>query len=300
MLSLPLVIWLAAVAVPSLAPAPAHPDGAQPSGRQGEVIAGTSVELLPHPPFGALEAGLGGEAGRFYATAISAIRGGQHRRALTAARQARVICYQTLRGGSGLAPVSRQLASRHFSRALYLEEQLSEITLIEEQLERPPERSEQRSLLLQLRALLLHNLFLAVRGFSGVSDSRLLTQSIRAYQAAIEDADTLKHSLIVGYAAMLAERGQRHEARAAFAKLSEHEREQETMDIAVAYYYLALGDRSRSIARLLEAARRDSWLRGSPGREGHSFRSQVYRMNDFDRLRDHPRFIELVTTPEEQ
>ena len=96
-----------------------------------------------------------------------------------------------------------------------------------------------------------------------------------------------------------AEQGHRHEARAAFAKLSEHEREQETMDIAVAYYYLALGDRSRSIARLLEAARRDSWLRGSPGREGHSFRSQVYRMNDFDRLRSHPRFVELVTEPEE-
>lgn len=293
MLGLPLFIWLtmAAGVAPAAAPAPRE----QPAS-SGAVAAGANVELLPHPPTGALEEGMSGEAGRFYAAAISAIRSGQHRRALTAVRQARVLCYQAMRSG----PAPRILANRHFSRALYLEEQLSELTLIEEQLDRPPERSDQRSTLLQLKALLLHNMFLAVRGFSGVSDSRLLNQTIRSYQVALEDAEQLKHALVVGYAAMLAERGHRYEARAAFARLSEHEREQETMDVGVAYYYLALGDRSRAISRLLEAAHRDSWLRGSPGREGHSFRSQVYRANDFDRLRDHPRFIELVTTPEEQ
>src|SRR5262249_53979758 len=148
-------------------------------------------------------------------------------------------------------------------------------------LERPVDHSDQHKLLLQVRALILQNLFLAVRSFLGISDTRLLNESVHAYKVALDEADNLKQSLLVGYAAMLAERGSRREARIMFGKLTEQEREQDGMDVAIAYYYLALGDRPRAIARLLTASQRDSWLHGNPGHEGHSFRSQVYRMNNF-------------------
>lgn len=283
----------------AVALAPLTPGAAAPRSRTIEVSSSTAVEVLPQPPPLALEEGMFGDMARYYAAGISALRAGQYRRAVTEVRQARVLAYRSLTQGSKDL-VSRRLARRHFTRILYLEEQLSELVLVEEQLEHPPERLDQRSALLQIRALLMHNMFLAVRGFLGVDDARLLKESLRAYQVALEQADNLKHSLLVGYAAMLAERGSRREARLAFAKLSESERDQESMDIAVAYYYLALGDRGRAISRLLLAAGRDSWLHGSPGREGQAFRSQVYHMNDFDRLRDHPRFIALVTTLEER
>lgn len=259
---------------------------------------GLAVEVLPSPPLYALENGMSGEVARLYGAGISDIRKGppNYRRALTSIRQARVLAFAAKQRG----PDPSHLADRHFSRIVYVEEQLSELNLIDEQLEHPPDRTDQRNLLLQLRALLLHNLFLAVRGFLGTSEPRLIKETLRAYQAALEDADGLKHSLLVGYAAMLAERGSFREARINFAKLSEHERDQEGLDIAVAYYYLALGDRGRAIARLNVASRRDTWMHGNPGREGHTFRSQVYRMNDFDRLRDHPGFTKLVTEPEER
>lgn len=284
--------------VASTAPAPRGVEVPEPASGKASSVAtsGTTVELLPQPPRGALEEGLSGDVARYYASSIGALRTGQYRRALSDVRQARVLAYAAVKKG----PEKRRLAGRHFTRVLHLEEQLSELVLVDEQLERPPDRSEQRNLLLHMRALLMRNLFLAVRGFLGISDWRMLKETLRAYQMALEEADTLKHSLLVGYAAMLAERGNRREARTAFAKLGEHEREQETMDLPIAYYYLALGDRARAITRLITASHRDSWLHGSPGREDHSFRTQVYRLNDFDRLRDHPRFIELVTVPEER
>lgn len=284
--------------VASTAPAPRSVEVPDPASGKASPAAtsGTAVELQPQPPRGALEEGMSGDVARYYASSIAALRTGQYRRALSEVRQARVLAYTMVKKG----PKTRRQASRHFTRVLHLEEQLSELVLVDEQLERPPDRSDQRNLLLHMRALLLRNLFLAVRGFLGISDWRMLKETLRAYQVALEEADSLKHSLLVGYAAMLAERGNRREARNHFAKLSEHEREQETMDLPIAYYYLALGDRTRAIARLVTASHRDSWLHGSPGREDHSFRAQVYRLNDFDRLRDHPRFIELVAVPEEK
>lgn len=271
-----------------------------PSSNSIEIAAdsafGIAAEVQPLPPKGALEEGMRGEIAHLYNTGILAVRNGQYRRALAAVREARVLGFRALKQG----PTPHLLAKRHFTRVLYTEEQLIEITLIDEQLEHPPERIDQRSILLQRRAFLLHNLFLAVRSFLGLSDARLLKESVHAYEVAIEEADTLKQSLILGYAALLAERGSFREARRAFAKLSEHDREQEGMDVAVAYYYLALGDKRRAIGKLIEAARRDNWRHGHPGREEHTFRAQVYRMNDFDLLRDHPRFSELVTQPEEQ
>jgi predicted Zn-dependent protease len=300
----------------SAAPAPrsdagvgGQPQAARPSG--------IAIEVVPRPARGALEEGMSGEPARFYAASISAIRAGQYRRALTEIRQARVLYFRALQHGPlpaagdldaepsgqrqlGQGTTPRRLLARHFTRARYLEEQLAELVAIDEQLEHMSERGDPRSAAIQVRPMLLHNLFLAVRGFLGVSDNRLLREGLRAYEVALEEADRLKHPLRVGYAALLAERGSRREARQNFDKLSEQEREQENLDIAVSYYYLALGDRGRAITRLLQASTRDSWLHGAAGVDGQPFRSQVYRMNDFDRLRDHPRFIELVTDPEEK
>jgi hypothetical protein len=264
------------------------------------------VEVVPRPAIGALEEQLTGEVAQHYAAAITAIAASQHRRALSEAKQARALAYQALRRG----PTPPRLARRHFTRTVYLEEQLSELTLIEEQLDHPPDRELKRSFLVQIRALLLHNLYLAVRGFRGSAsdpsrggmglESPLQNRALGAYKLAIDDADLLKHSLLVGYAALLAESGRRSDARRIFfTKLSDSEREQESLDVAVAYFYLALGDRGRAISRLVEASRRDSWLHGSAGRDSQPVRTQVYRMSDFDRLRDHPRFHELVTLPEE-
>jgi hypothetical protein len=142
---------------------------------------------------------------------------------------------------------------------------------------------------------------LAVRTFTGQNDPRILREAIRAYEPAIEEADELsKQTMIVGYAALLAERGSLREAHRAFSRVSEANREKENLDIAVAYYYLAIGDPGRSLARLIVASERDSWRNGPPGREGQPYRSQIYRMNDFDRLRGHPMWTELVTVPEEK
>ena len=52
--------------------------------------------------------------------------------------------------------------------------------------------------------------------------------------------------------------------------------------------------------RLLVASRRESWDHPSASHEGRTLRGLVYRMSDFDRLRDHPRFIEWVSMPEER
>ncbi len=261
-----------------------------------DVVNSFAVEITPTPPPLALEHGMSGDVGAFYARAMTAVRNGQYRAAFSAVRQARVLAYQALLRG----PTEHSLAQRHFTRILYSEEQLSELTLIDEQLEHPPEQLDQRNVLLQLRALCLHNLFLAVRGFWGINDARLMKEGLRAYKTVIDDADNLKQALIVAYAGLLAESGNLREARLTFAKVSEHDREQENLDIAVAYYYLALGDRQRAISRLLGASHRDIWLRSSPGREGRTWRFQVYRANDFDRLRDHVRFMELVASPEEK
>jgi hypothetical protein len=269
---------------------------AVPAPRSIEVTDGATVEVAPHPPIGALEEGMTGEVARLYAAGIADVRSGHYRHALSVVRQARKLSYLARQQG----PIAPALAQRHFQRIRYLEEQLSDLTPIEEQLERPPEPTDHRNRLLQLKALLLHNLFLAVRGFLGINDNRLLKESVHAYQVALEQADDLKQPLLVGYAAMLAERGSRRDARAVFQKLSDGDRKQENLDIAVAYYYLALGDRQRAIARLITASGRESWLHGPAGWEDRPFRSQVYLMNDFDRLRDHPRFQELVTRPEEQ
>lgn len=292
-----------AVAPPLPAPAPisertvAPPQAVQtPIGTPPGLAVDRASELLPRPPRGALENGMTGEIARLYALGIASVRSGQFRPALTYVRQARSLCYRAVQQGPG----PRELARRHFVRLSYVEEELAELILRNDQLAYLQNSDEDRSFLLQVRAILLHNLLLAVRGFTGQTDARLLAQVLNHYEMARHLNARLKLQVQIGYAAVLAERGDRRAARSELAQLGSKDLLAGENDLPVAYLYLALGDRRRAISRLLEAARREDWQHGSPQREGHSPRSMAYRMSDFDLLRDHPRFIELVTEPEER
>ena len=242
----------------------------------------------------ALERGMSPEVALLYSSAIAATRSGEYREALVQARQARALSFLQLQRG----PVSSFLARRHFLRASYLESQLAEMTLIEEQLAHSSEQTDERALLLQLRPLVMHNLCLVVRSYTGRVDSRLLGQMIAAYTTAKPVSGQLKLQVQLGYAAALAERGDLASARAEFAQQPTAELQAGQLDLNVAYYFTAVGDVSRAIERLSEASRRDTWLRS--GRDATGVRAQAYRLCDFDRLREHPRFIDLVIEPEER
>lgn len=270
---------------------PADPGVAATSG----LWTGTTTDLPLSPPTGALEAQMTGDVLSYYTLAMLAARDGNFRRSLPLLREARALSYRVLQNG----PLPRRLALRHFIRAAYVEEQLSELTVVEEQIARPLDRADDKQILLQLRALLLHNLFLAVRTQLGQAPARLLSRAASAYELALADPGRARTQLQVEYAALLAERGNLREARALFNRLSDGELAPENMDLSVAYYFTAISDLGRAVTRLSDASRRDGWARGGAGRDGVSVRHQVYRMHDFDRLRDHPRFCELVTDPEE-
>lgn len=264
-------------------------------GGEGNVQAGGSVEVLPSAPKGSLEEGLSGSARAYYATAMAAVREGNFRRALPYLREARAQSFSALQDG----PLPRQVALRHLVRIAYVEEELGELAAIEELLGRTLDRADDRPDLLQARAVLLHNMFLAVRNFSGKSPTRLLSRALHSYEAALANTGRSRPHLLIGYAALLAEKGDRRESRAVFNRLTETDLQADTLDLAVAYYYAAIGDGGRALNRLSEAARRDGWARSGPLRDGISTRHQAYRMHDFDRLRDSPRFQELVSLPEE-
>ena len=256
---------------------------------------GTS-EVRPQFPRGALEAGMPPEIAVPYAAGIAALRAGDYRAALTQVRRARALSFRL--GGRG--PLPRWLARRHLVRTGYVEVQLIELNAINEQLPRVTERAEDRASLLQLRAIILHNLFLAVRSYTGQSDARLLRLTVSAYEVALaEVGGHLRNGAQVSFAAILGERGELRAARTEFAKVTDKDVQAEELDLPVAYYYLAMGERSRALSRLLVASRRESWDRPGALRDGATLRAQAYRMNDFDRLRDHPRFQELVTGHEE-
>lgn len=258
-----------------------------------------SVEVRPAPPPGALELGIQGEVGQRYLQAMRAVRAGRLREALEQLHPARALAFQAWIAGPG--GEARRQAYRQFVRLRYAEEQVQELTEIERQLERLGDRlsGEERVMLLHERALLLHNLFLLVRSFCGQADERLLGRALRAYEEVVGRQSPLRSVVQVGYASLLAERGDRRGAMAVFQQLRPEEREGERLDVAAAYYHLALGDRARAMARLEVAARRDGWDRPTAGQQGRSLRSSVYQMSDFDRLRSHPRFVALVAEPEE-
>jgi hypothetical protein len=256
-----------------------------------------AFELLPPPPRGALEYGLSGPRAARYAQAVRALRAGDQREALSALREARALAYRELEEG----PTDRVLAYRHFVRLVFLEEQVSELIDLERHMEREKERlsPDERALYLQGRALLLHNEFLAVRAATGQRDERVLGRALQAYEAALGRQGALRSMAQIGYASLLAERGDRRGASAQLARVPLEEQQAERSDLAMAYYHLAQGSPELAMARLLQAARRENWIHPS-GQDGRSLRSMVYRMNDFDKLREHPRFIELVTRPEEE
>lgn len=263
----------------------------------GPLPSDRAIEVQPQLPRGALEEGMPSELVLPYGTGIAALRDGDFRTALTQIRRARALSYRlSVRG-----PLPRWLARRHLVRTAYVEVQLNELIAIDEQLPRLVDRLDDHASLLQLRALVLHNLFLAVRTYTGQSDARLLRLTVAAYTESLAElGGHLRSGAQISYAAILGERGELRAARAEFAKVAEKEVQSEELDLPVAYYHLAVGERGRALSRLLTAARRDSWDRPGALRDGATVRAQAYRMNDFDRLRDHPRFRELITQPEEQ
>jgi hypothetical protein len=267
-------------------------------GLPATVLTGQAVEVRAQPPAGALETGMSGDILRLYGGAMAAAQAGSLREALPLLREARALCHRQLLHG----PTPRVLAYRHLQRALYAEEEITELLEVDRRLQRLRDvpAAEERTGLQQERALVLHNLFLLVRGFSGLSDERLLSQALSAYELIQNRPGPLRTLAQLGHAALLAERGDLAAAQRLFQRISADEREAERYDLPVAYYHLATADRQRALLRLLRASRRDTWERGSGLEYGRSLRSMVYRMSDFDRLRDHPLFIELVTDPEER
>ncbi len=278
----------------SVPPALAHA-AARPLSVQTDHVA----EVTPRPPAGSLEAGLFAAASPIfprYTAAIAAIRADRHTDALPLLREARALAFRELQAG----PAPRPLSYRNFVRLLYTEEQQMELVDIERLISRQSEAllTEDKMSLLHEHALLLHNQFLAVRTFTGETDTRLLLHALSAYEDVLGRPSPLKNTVQIGYAALLAEKGDRRGAQAALSQVPEQERSGERLDLSMAYFHLALGERRRALSRLLEAAHRDSW--DHPGaQDGRSVRALAYRMNDFDRLRDDPLFIELVVTPEE-
>lgn len=254
-----------------------------------------AVELSAPRPRTLLEAGMSGEIARLYAAGLAAVRSGDSRGGLAEIRKARALCYRVVVNGPG----PRNLLRRHFIRIAYVEAQLAELILIEEQIPRLSERPEDQGTFVQLRAMLLHNLFLAARSFTGRTDQRFAALVQSGYERARIRPGRFKNQVQLGYAVILAERGDLPGARAEFAQLSPKDVQADAMDLAVAFYHVSVGENARGMARLVQASLRPGWAHSSPGREGSTVRAQAYRMNDFDRLRDHPRFIELITEPEE-
>lgn len=241
-----------------------------------------------------LEAGLDGEIRQNYASGLAEVRRYNLRDGLSLIRRARALAYRELLHGPLRGPIPR----RHFVRLAYVEGQVQQLSLIDEQLKLRADRGGEQAAAIQLRALLLHNVYLAVRGFSGQLDVAFAERVLLAYREALGLRSRFNREIMIGNAAMLAERGELAEARQEFAKIPESELVGDGTDLAVIYYYLAIGETGRAVQRLLEAARRDTWHHGA--REGSSLRASMYRMSDFDRLRAHPRFVELVTIPEEE
>ncbi|MBP8196914.1 MAG: hypothetical protein KAY55_07050 [Deltaproteobacteria bacterium] len=241
-----------------------------------------------------LEAGLEGEIRRLYRSGIQETRRYNLREGLQLIRKARALAYRELLHG----PLRGPLPRRHFVRIAYVEGQLQQLLLIEDQLKLRADRGGEQAAAVQLRAMLLHNVFLAIRGFTGQLDVAFAERVLLAYREAMVQRSRFNREVQLGMAAMLAERGERTEAKIEFAKLPPSELQGDGLDLAVIYYYLAIGETRAAVLRLLEAARRDTWQHGA--REGSSLRASMYRMSDFDRLRAHPRFIEMVTIPEEQ
>lgn len=269
------------------------------AGTRGALPAPGVVEVIAGPSRGALEEGLAGPVAVLYGRAIQALRAGQDRDALALVKRARGLCYQALSGGA--AP-DLLLAQRHFTRLAFAEELLNDLVLLERTLSRRRDNltPEELGLLLHERALLSHNKFLLVRSFTGRADERLLLKAQQLYESLLARPGPQRPLLLVHYAALQAERGDRRAAQEALQRLTPEDLAAEPQDLAVAYYHLAQGDKRRAMARLQQAAQRDAWDRPTSARDGRTLRASAYRMNDFDALRDHPLFRALVTQPEEE
>lgn len=296
----------AVFALPPGAPAGVASGGSFTVGSDGAAIATTSagppppsgrlVEVAPAPGSELLESCLSGEVRAHYASGIAATRRRNFREALKEVRTARSLAYRELL--SGVKPPKQ--VRRAQQRLMFVEELLISIVALDEQLAQPESPRGDRADIIHARTLFFHQLYRAVRSFMGQRDPALLDKLLGEYRQVRRLTGRLKDMVQLGYAEALAESGDHQAATEEFTALPAKAVEEEASDLAIAAYYLAQDKPGLALARLMQAAARESWERAQPGLEEQRMRTQAYRSNLLDRLRDHPRFRELVTDPEER
>ncbi len=250
-----------------------------PAGRTVEVV----VARVPR----GLETGL--PRGHAWARALAATRGRDYRRArdlfLTAAAEVRrAVSDGTMASARGrLLGLKAELLS--FQCALLLADERD-----------PDQRGDFERLLLDATAL--HNLFLTARALEGRNDPLLYERAERSYRAALlkvqpEHPPDLLLNAELAYAGLLAAGGARksaldHLSRVPASRIdrSVNAEYSARLFILIAEAEAELGDRDRALDAL-ETARElhPRWLQE---------RSRLRAANEFDRLREDPRFVALT------
>jgi predicted Zn-dependent protease len=218
-----------------------------------------------------------------YGRALDAVRGVQYRRAeellFEAAAEARRA------GASGRIPPSR-------ARLLGAKCEMEIVQV--ERLRQSQAENDRRSQFEQRvnAAISLHNLYLTSTAWLGRHDGILYERAVLSYQAAMRSAtaDNIRDERAIGlvlcYASLLARAGHRRSALAELSRIPVEVRWNEDNVLTTAELYASLGDRERALAALAHA--RDS----QPNWPEKRVRLQI--ANDFDLLRDDPRFVRLV------
>jgi tetratricopeptide (TPR) repeat protein len=130
------------------------------------------------------------------------------------------------------------------------------------------------------RATAKHNKWLSIRAFTGRAPRALLESTIKDYEAALQQRPNYTLARM-GLAGLHHEAGQHERGRQHFRKIRGSP--PRWMATALAYYHTAAGDTAKALDLLERAVRYSS-----------SNSRHIYRSNDFDRLRSHPRFRALV------
>lgn len=133
------------------------------------------------------------------------------------------------------------------------------------------------------RAAALHNKWLAIRAFTGRGPVALQQEILKEYQQALSQSQHYD-SARIALAAMYHEIGQHAKGRQEFARVQSNMRVWLAMEVA--YYYTTAGQHDKAFELLEKAIKYNS-----------SNKRHILRSNDFDRLRDDPRFVKLVGEP---
>lgn len=141
-------------------------------------------------------------------------------------------------------------------------------------------------------ATALHNLFLTSRAFHGEGDAVVYQRATHAYQAALRLAasenvrDEFAVSAIEGYAGLLAAGGHRRQSLGELQRIPADVRMSENNLLATAHVYAETSQPERALAALsLARDTMPSWP---------ELKTLLRIANDYDALRDDPRFLRLV------